>query len=109
LPEALCLSLAGQFDGQASEIFSNYILDLVQADRSKRIILDMAHLDDLSMAGIRALLEARSNVYSLSIVQVPESIYRVLELAGTTDFFAIYGSVNEAIGVITNSSINASG
>jgi len=96
----LCLSLAGQFDDRASEEFSKYILDLVQNGRSQRVILDMVGLEEMTMAGIRALLEARSNVYSLSIVNLPDPIYRVIELAGTTDFFAIYQSLDDVIEVM---------
>jgi anti-anti-sigma regulatory factor len=57
----------------------------------------MADLKELTMAGIRALLDARRNVYSMAIVNVPENVYRVLELAGTTDFFAIYDSIDDAM------------
>lgn len=101
----LCLSLAGRLDDQASEKFTTYILDLVQNGNTQKVILDMVGLEEMTMAGIRALLEARSNVYSLSIVNLPDSIYRVIELAGTTDFFAIYESMNDVADVMNNSSM----
>jgi anti-anti-sigma regulatory factor len=34
---------------------------------------------------------------SLALVGMSEHIYRVLELAGTTDFFAVYDTVDEAL------------
>lgn len=95
--KAVCLALSGQFDAQASGIFTHHILGLVQADRARKIILDMAGLQELTMAGIRALLDARRNVYSMAIVNIPENVYRVLELAGTTDFFAIYNTMQDAL------------
>ncbi len=93
----LCLVLSGQFDAQASEKFSTYVLTVTQKRKAKKMILDMSNLQELTMAGIRALLDARRDVYSLSIVNVPETVYRVMELAGTTDFFAIYDSLDDAL------------
>jgi len=97
IEQALCLELSGQFDGQASEIFTEYVLDVIKTGRANSIILDMSDLSELTMAGIRALLDARRNTYSMAIVNVPESVYRILELAGTTDFFAIYNSLDDAL------------
>ncbi|RME49931.1 MAG: STAS domain-containing protein [Caldilineae bacterium] len=95
--EVVCLALRGYFDARASETFTRYILDLVQTGNVKKIILDMANLQEMTMAGIRALLDARRNVYSMAIINVPDNVYRVLELAGTTDFFAIYASLDDAL------------
>jgi anti-anti-sigma factor len=93
----LCLSLSGHFDAQASEKFNKYLLDLAKNGDNQRLILDMLGLEELTMAGVRALLDARSDVYSLAMVNVPDSIHRVIELAGTTDFFAIYDSINDVV------------
>lgn len=57
----------------------------------------MDELSDLTMAGIRALVDARKNVMSLALVGMPEHVYRVIELTNTTDFFAIYDTVDEAL------------
>jgi anti-anti-sigma factor len=95
--QALCLKLFGEFDGQASEIFAKHLLDIMQAERSQRLVLDMAELDGLTMAGIRALLDARRQAYSMALVNVPKDVYDVLEMAGTTDFFAIYDKVEDAL------------
>ena len=91
------MKLSGEFDGQASEIFAKHLLDIMQAERSQRLVLDMANLDGLTMAGIRALLDARGQAYSLALVNVPKDVYDVLEMAGTTDFFAIYDKVEDAL------------
>ena len=103
LSGALCLSLSGHFDAQASEKFSSYILNLAQNGAPKRLILDMMNVDALTIAGVRALLDARRDVYSLAIVNLPDSIRRVIDLAETTDFFAIYDSINDVIGVTDTS------
>ncbi|HEY84867.1 MAG TPA: STAS domain-containing protein [Chloroflexi bacterium] len=96
--QTLCLKLSGEFDGQASEIFARHLLDIMQAERSQRLVLDMAELDGLTMAGMSALLDARRQTYSMALVNVPKDVYDVLELAGTTDFFAIYDRIEDALG-----------
>jgi anti-anti-sigma regulatory factor len=57
----------------------------------------MENLSDLTIAGIQALVDARKNVVSLALVAMPENIYRVFELSGTTDFFAIYDNLDSAL------------
>ncbi len=54
LEGALCLSLSGQFDAQASEKFTKYIMDIVHRGGVKKVVLDMINLEGLTMAGIRA-------------------------------------------------------
>ncbi len=66
----------------------------------------MENLSDLTMAGIRALVDARRNVMSLALVGMPDHVYRVLELAGTTDFFAIYENIDEALLALNHSHSN---
>ncbi|MEM7032150.1 MAG: MBL fold metallo-hydrolase [Chloroflexota bacterium] len=95
LDGVICLNLVGDFDEEASEAFTQYTLDLVQNRNEQKLILDMHDLKTLTIAGIHALLNARRNLYSLSIVNIPDSIHRVIELAETTDFFAIYDSLSD--------------
>jgi len=99
------LALYGQFDAQASETFTQHIMDLVQNRHAEKIILDMGGLQELRMAGIRALLDARRNVYSMALVNLSDHVYRVLELAGTADFFAVYRTLDDVLR--TNSSSKA--
>ncbi len=97
LDQFVRLTLYGQFDAQASEAFTRYIMELVQNKQAEKIILDMGNLQELTMAGIRALLDARRNVYSMALVNLSDSVYRVLELAGTADFFAIYHTLDDVL------------
>ena len=60
----------------------------------------MENLDQLTMAGIRALVDARKSVMGLALVGLPERIYRVIELSGTTDFFAIYEDDEAALSAL---------
>ena len=64
--------------------------------------MKMENLTELQMAGIRALVDARRSVMSLALVAVPENVYRVIELSGTTDFFAIYDDEETALAALNS-------
>jgi anti-anti-sigma factor len=84
------MTLSGKFGGQATERFRKHLAHTLRSHHSDKVILKMEDLTELQMAGIRALVDARRNVMSLALVGIPENVYRVIELSGTTDFFAIY-------------------
>jgi anti-anti-sigma factor len=96
------ISLSGKFGAQVTEQFKTYLLQNLQKHSANRVVLQMENLSELTMAGIRALVETRKNVMSLALVAVPENIYRVLELSGTTDFFAIYEDDQAALAAINS-------
>ena len=64
------------------------------------MILNLEAVNELQMAGIRALVDARRSVTSLALVGVPQNVYRVIELSGTTDFFAIYDDNESALAAL---------
>jgi anti-anti-sigma factor len=94
--DAAVLSLHGEFDAQGVEIFEAQFGDLVNQDHSRKVILNLEEVTELNMAGVKALLEARKQVNSMALVRLPNHIRRILELAGTTDFFAIYDDMDPA-------------
>lgn len=89
------LSLYGDFDLRAIEAFKAHISQLAQAKQDKNVILNFENLGEITMAGMNALLDAKSDLYNLAVVNVPPSIYRIMELSGMLDFFAIYESVDD--------------
>jgi anti-anti-sigma factor len=91
------LSLGGRFDAYGAEIFESQFDTLLGQMEMSRIVLSMQDVTDLSMAGVKALLEARKQTYSMALAKLPSHIHRVLELAVTTDFFAIYDEVDTAL------------
>jgi anti-anti-sigma factor len=91
------MNLSGKFSAHATEQFRRHLAHSLQAHETDKVILQMDELSGLTMAGIRALVDARRNVMTLALVGMPEHVYRVIELAGTTDFFAIYDTVDEAL------------
>ncbi|GAB4447886.1 MAG: hypothetical protein Kow0031_30440 [Anaerolineae bacterium] len=91
------MTVSGKFGGQATERFRKHLAHTLRVHKSDKVILRMEDLTELQMAGIRALVDARRNVMSLALVGIPENVYRVIELSGTTDFFAIYSDEETAL------------
>jgi anti-anti-sigma factor len=91
------MSLSGKFGGQATERFRQHLAHSLQTNNADKVILDFGNLTELQMAGIRALVDARRTVLNLALVHIPENVHRVIELSGTTDFFAIYNDAEAAL------------
>lgn len=89
--------LTGKFGGQATERFRKQLARTLQSNHSDKVILQMKGVREMHMAGVRALVDARRTVMSLALVGLPENVYRVIELSGTTDFFAIYDDEEAAL------------
>jgi anti-anti-sigma factor len=98
----LFMTLSGKLDTHASEQFKDHLAESLQKYQTDRVVLHMEKLNELNMAGIRALVEARKSVFSLALVAVPENVYRVFELSGTTDFFAIYQDMDAALSALNS-------
>ncbi len=91
------MTLRGRFGGQATERFRKHLSRSLKSNQTDKVVLKMEGINDLQMAGIRALVDARRTVMSLALVGVPDNVYRIIELSGTTDFFAIYDKDDDAI------------
>jgi anti-anti-sigma factor len=98
--EVIFIALSGKFGAHVTERFRNQLASSLQTYETNKVILKMEDLDELTMAGIRALVDARKNVMSLALVGLSDRIYRVIELAGTTDFFAIYENDEAALSAL---------
>lgn len=96
------MTLSGKFGAHATEQFRDHLAESLQAHHTDKVVLKMENLSELTIAGIRALVDARRNVLTLALVAVPENIYRVFELAGTTDFFAIYKDIDAALSALNS-------
>lgn len=100
--DVVFVSLSGRFGAHVTERFRKHLADSLQTHQTDKVILNMEDLSQLTMAGIRALVDARKSVMSLALVGLPEKIYRVIELSGTTDFFAIYEDEEAALSALNS-------
>ena len=86
--------LDGRMDTQSSpDIQLKFEEGLNQCE--KKIILDMSKVQDLSSAGLRVILwlqkklVALDNNNFLTLINVDDEIYEILEMTGFTDFLVI--------------------
>lgn len=100
--EVIFMALSGKFGAHVTERFRKNLARSLQTHKTDKVILKMEDLNQLTMAGIRALVDARKSVMSLALVGLPERIYRVIELSGTTDFFAIYEDDDAALSALNS-------
>ena len=94
------LTLSGKFGGQATDRFRKHLARSLQTHQVNKVVLKMNEVSEIQMAGIQALVDARSDVMSLALIELPENIYRVIELSATTDFFAIYKDEQAALAAL---------
>lgn len=99
----IVMYLSGKFGGQATERFRKHLTRTLQNNQTEKVILHMGDIKELHIAGIRALVDARRSVISLALVGVPDNVYRIIELSGTTDFFAIYDDEKTALAALKTS------
>lgn len=94
------MALSGKFGGQATQRFRKQLTHNLQSYHVDKVVLNLEDLKDMQMAGIRALVDAQRTVLGLALVGVSENVYRVIELSGTTDFFAIYEDNDSALAAL---------
>lgn len=72
-----------------------------------RIILDCHDLDYIGSAGLGALIgfakEAREHNGDVKLLNVPERIYKIIELLGFTKVLQVHNAEDKAISSFTNS------
>lgn len=100
--DVILITLSGKFGSQVIEQFKDHLARSLETHQTGKVILNMKNLRELTMAGIRALVDTRRVVMSLALVDLPDNIYRIVELAGTTDFFAIYEDNETALAALNS-------
>jgi anti-sigma B factor antagonist len=101
------ITIAGRLDAATAPDLYRMLETLFQEGRY-RIVLDMEHLNHISSAGLRVLIEARKRAREwkltdleggdIRIANLPPRIKEVFELTGLHDLFAIYDDQTEAVG-----------
>jgi anti-sigma B factor antagonist len=94
------ITLRGFLDSMSSYDLQRESDDLIQRGIYK-FIVNFEQLEYLSSAGIETFhtiaQKLQSNEGSMVFVSVPEKIYKVLEIIGSTTFFRIKDSVRDAM------------
>jgi anti-sigma B factor antagonist len=94
------LALNGRLDASNAGTLEDKVLGLI-AGGNQRFVIDGAHLDYISSAGLRVLLVAAKRLKAsdgrIVVASLNEHIQEVFDIAGFSSIFAIYRSAEEAI------------
>ena len=99
--KAAILQPRGIFDERVAIELKGQLDEITKTDWLPQIIIDMADVEMLQVAGLRALVKLRKEYQeqgtSLALVGPSINVQQLIELAGYLDYFAIYPSVREAL------------
>jgi len=99
--DVLVLRPAGRLDGNSAGSFERALLAQIDS-RPARLVLDLAELEYVSSAGLRAILLAvkrgKSVNCPLLACCLPEHIREVFDLSGFGNVLPIHASREEALG-----------
>jgi anti-anti-sigma factor len=99
--DALVVRPSGRLDGKSAPAFEKTLLARVD-ERPRRMVLDLAGLEYVSSAGLRAILVAvkRGKAIGCTLVacEPPEHIREVLDLSGFGTVLPIHATREEALG-----------
>jgi anti-sigma B factor antagonist len=96
------VELSGRIDSNTAAQLEDTLKALTGAKRF-RIVVDMQNLEYISSRGLRVLIATlketrRWNRGDVRLTNVPPRIQGVLDLAGLTPLFKIYGNTVDAVG-----------
>ncbi len=99
MAEAAILSLKGRFDAHTASEIRDEIMSFIADEQVSKLVIDMSGVTQLSVAGLKVLLAARSGQSStaIALAGLSNTVRQVLKLAGCEDFFAIYETTDAAL------------
>lgn len=90
----------GRVDSATAPELENSLKQLVESDKT-RLVLDLAGVDYMSSAGLRAMVSTLKSVKRVSgdlrLASPSPRVAEVLRLAGLTSIFSIYSSQSDAV------------
>src|SRR5262245_50199368 len=97
---AVILVLSGKLDATTAKTFEEKILQVINSG-AQRLIVDLTLLEYVSSAGLRVFLLAakqlQANDRKLALCGLQDHIRQVVDLAGFSSIFSIYGSRADAV------------
>lgn len=97
--------LAGSLDMYSFPRLETQLTSLFQAGQH-RVLLDCQHLDYIGSAGLGALIgfakEARDRGGDVKLLNVPERIYKIIELLGFTKVLQVHQGEESALASFGN-------
>jgi anti-anti-sigma factor len=94
----MIITVAGRLDLAGSSELENWMNETIDTPKGD-MIMDFSHLDYISSAGLRAVLNLsklmKKHSYTFSICSVQDHIREVFEISGFDTFIPLYESVDE--------------
>ncbi|MCX7635462.1 MAG: STAS domain-containing protein [Syntrophales bacterium] len=101
MDRAAVLALTGRMDALAAPKF-DAAMEAVITEGKRRIIIDLAHLEYISSAGLQSILAAAKRLEPLGgvieLAALQGAVYEVFAISGFTSIFTIYPSLADALG-----------
>lgn len=98
--EAVTLCLSGKLDTTTAKMFEEKIIGQIESG-DRRFVIDLAHLEYISSAGLRVFILAGKRLQSANgkmvLCALREPVREVFDIAGFSTIFSIYASHDEAI------------
>lgn len=95
------VKISGRVDSSTAPEVEAALHDLINSDRYQ-VVLDLQGVEYMSSAGLRVLVSmlkaAKKSGGDLKLAQLSVRVKEVLDLAGLTPVFNVYGDVVEAVG-----------
>ncbi len=95
------VTITGRVDSATAPDVEKALQNLIEADRHQ-VVLDLHDTEYMSSAGLRVLVStlkaAKKSGGDLKLAQLSARVKEVLDLAGLTPVFNVYGDVVEAVG-----------
>lgn len=90
-PDSITLKTTGRIDTDNAANLASALQDSVSGTTNEIIILDCEHLQYMSSAGLRLLLQTRKQVGEnrLKLVNVTDVVYEILNVTGFDSFLNV--------------------
>lgn len=92
-PETVRIAASGELDGASAPVLLQAFQESLSTDQLQRLTLDLAGLEFIDSAGLRALIalqqEAEQRGLALVVVPAPEAVTHLLQVAGVADRFRL--------------------
>ena len=88
-PEQLTIFLKGHIDSNNSPEVETRILEILQEEPNKPLVLDLSELEYISSAGLRIILRLRKDRDDLKVIEVNPEVYEIFSMTGFTEMMEV--------------------
>lgn len=87
--EKLCINFSGRIDASNASSVEDEIAGVCVAEGKKVAVIDAQDLEYISSAGLRIILRLRKEEPELTIINVSQEVYEILDMTGFTEMINV--------------------